>query len=299
MSLQHAIATANGKGGVGKTSITANVAGIAALSGWTVLAVDLDPQGNLGNDLGYLADGRSDGGVGLLQAVVGGFAPPVLRGVRPNLDVIPGGEATEELEAVLTTRQQRSRNAPLALMEAIDRVAGAYQLVLVDCPPSSGVLLEAALSAVRYLLIPTRCDSGSLDGLAKVARRFAEVRAGSNPSLELLGVVLFDFGARDRVTLARARERLEADLADAAPVFQSFIRNSRMAPSDMRELGLLAYEYEETAARAPRWFDDPSARRFSRSAPGLAEDYQRLTAELLARFVGRRSADLAPVAAAS
>jgi chromosome partitioning protein len=291
MALPNVVAVANGKGGVGKTSVAANVAGTAALSGWRVLAVDLDAQGNLGNDLGYNDDGRSDRGKGLLQAVVAGTAPTVLRDVRPGLDVIAGGEATEELEAVLTTRQQRDGAAVRALAEALGRV-GEYQLVLIDCPPSSGVLLDAALMAARFLVIPTRGDSGSLDGLAKVARRFAQVRGAGNPTIELLGVVLFDFGKNDRAVVGRVRHRLAEDLAGAAPVFDTFIRNSRMAPGDMRELGVLAYEYETAATQAPRWFQDPTARRFSRSATGLAEDYQTLTQEILTAFTARRAAEL-------
>jgi cellulose biosynthesis protein BcsQ len=294
MAVRNVVAVANGKGGVGKTSVTANVAGTAALSGWRVLAVDLDPQGNLGNDLGYNTAGTSDRGRGLLQAVIGGGVPAVLSDVRPGLDVVAGGEATEELEAVLTTRQQRDRSAVGALAEVLGRMEG-YQLVMVDCPPSSGVLLEAALMAARFLVIPTRGDSGSLDGLVKVARRFAAVRGGGNPLIELLGVVLFDFGNKDTAVTARVRERLTVDLAGAAPVFEAFIRNSRMAPGDMRDLGLLAHEYEGAATQAPRWFEDRTARRYSRSAGGLAEDYQRLTTEILAAFTAR-TAMLAGVA---
>jgi len=291
MALPNVVAVANGKGGVGKTSVTANVAGIAALSGWRVLAVDLDAQGNLGNDLGYNDDGRSDRGRGLLQAVVGGTGPAVLRDVRPGLDVIAGGEATEELEAILTTRQQRDQAAVQSLADVLGRVDD-YQLVLIDCPPSSGVLLDAALMAARFLVIPTRGDSGSLDGLVKVARRFAQVRSAGNPSIELLGVVLFDFGKNDSAVVRRVRERLTADLDGAAPVFDTFIRNSRMGPGDMRELGVLAYEYETAATQAPRWFEDRSARRYSRSANGLAEDYQALTNEILTAFTTRRAAEL-------
>ena len=68
------------------------------------------------------------------------------------------------------------------------------------------------------------------------------------------------------------RDRLSEDLAGAAPVFETFLRNSRMAPGDMREFGVLAYQYETAATQAPRWFQDPTARRYSRSASGLAED---------------------------
>src|SRR5437764_8878927 len=102
--LENAVAIANGKGGVGKTSITANVAGTAALSGWKVLTVDLDGQGNLGNDLGYNQRGLSDEGRGMVRAVVSGDPLEPLVGVRENLDAVPGGEAVDELVAILTTR---------------------------------------------------------------------------------------------------------------------------------------------------------------------------------------------------
>lgn len=288
--LDNAIAIANGKGGVGKTSITANVAGTAALSGWRILVVDLDPQGNLGNDLGYNQRGEGDDGRGMLRAVVSGDRLEPLRGVRENLDVISGGEAIDELVAVLTTRQHRDPHAVEAVGRALELIAPDYQLIILDCPPAGGVLLDAALAAVRFLVIPTKRDSGSLDGFVRVARRFAHVRSMRNPALELLGVVLFDFGTQDRRMLADTRAEIERDLDGVAPVFEAFIRNSRRAPGDMRDQGLLAYEYEAAAAAAAPWYKDRSAPRFSSSAAGLAEDYQRLTAEMLAAIKTRSTA---------
>ena len=267
------VAIANGKGGVGKTSITANLAGTAAAGGWRVLAVDLDPQGNLARDLGYHAD--SDQGEALAAAVEHQTAVVPMAGVRERLDVVAGGHATEDLELRLRA------SGPDQLARAITSATDPYDLVLLDCPPATGILLDAALHAARWLLIPTRGDAASLDGLARVARRFATVRDEANPDLELLGVILFNFGIKDTATVAAARAQIAADLAGAAPVLTSFIRNSRKAPDDMRELGLIACEYEETAATAPRWFIDRTARRYSRSAGGLAEDYQALTDEIL------------------
>ena len=285
--LQNAVAIANGKGGVGKTSITANVAGTAALSGWSVLAVDLDPQGNLGNDLGYNARKESDDGQGMLNAVLSGEPLEPLVGVREHLDVVPGGEALDELVVALTAGQS-GLLATRTVLTALAPIAHRYQLILIDCPPAAGVLLDAAMAAVRFLVIPTRRDSASLDGFVRVARRFADVRAGPNPALELLGVVLFDFGSSDRRMLAETRVELERDLDGAARVFQAFIRNSRRAPGDMRDRGMLAYEYEEAAANATPWYKDRNAPRFSPSAAALAEDYQRLTAEMLSEISERR-----------
>jgi cellulose biosynthesis protein BcsQ len=210
--------------------------------------------------------------------------------VRENLDAIPGGEAVDELVAILTTRQNRDPDAVGAVAAAIAPIAHRYQLILLDCPPAGGVLLDAALTAARFLVIPTKRDSGSLDGFVRVARRFGHVRAGTNPSLELLGVVLFDFGTKDRRMLADTRAELERDLDGVAPVFDTFVRNSRRAPGDMRDQGLLAYEYERAAQTATPWYKDRAGPRFSSSATGLAEDYQRLTEEMLTAITGRRTA---------
>src|SRR5206468_10346854 len=89
------VMVSNGKGGVLKTSLTANVAGLSAASGWRVLAVDLDPQGNLASDLGMLD--ASDGGEGLLRAVAEQAPLEPLRDVRPGLDLVAGGPRTAEL----------------------------------------------------------------------------------------------------------------------------------------------------------------------------------------------------------
>ena len=89
------VMVSNGKGGVLKTSLAANLSGLAATSGWRVLAVDLDPQGNLATDLGVLD--RSDGGEALLRAVAEGSALAPLKDVRPGLDLVAGGPRTGEL----------------------------------------------------------------------------------------------------------------------------------------------------------------------------------------------------------
>jgi len=290
--LQQAIAVASGKGGVGKTSVAANVAGAAALAGWRVLLVDLDPQGNVGDDLGYRA--RSDGGEGLHDAVLkrGRLGLEPLRNVRPGLDVVPAGEFTEDLATLLSARRNKAAGneaaqAELLLLgQVLGGVAGEYHLVVLDTPPAGGVLLDAALAVVRWLLIPTRRDAGSIQGLVRVARRFAEMRDTVNPELEVLGVVLFDFGAGHRRMVSDVRASLSASLGETAPVLKAFVRSAPRASGDMRNAGQLAYEYEAARARAMRseegprpW--EPGAVPFGANAPGLAEDYTRLTEEIL------------------
>src|SRR5204862_7551815 len=118
----------NGKGGTLKTSITANLAGLVAEGDMRVLAVDLDPQGNLAEDLGYGDDERADEGLGLLEAVMAGRPLAPVRDVRPNLDVVPGGEHLTELAVMLQSRRQRDPSGVTALARSMAGVAGEYDL---------------------------------------------------------------------------------------------------------------------------------------------------------------------------
>ena len=295
-SITNTITFANGKGGVGKTSVTANVAGIAALSGWRVLTIDLDPQGNLGNDLGYLQSGESDQGAGMMAAIRDGKKLKPLRDVRPGLHAVPGGDHMDGLMTVLAPRLIDETAPATAIADVVATLADSYDLVLIDCPPAGGVLLEAILIATRFLVIPTKRDLGSLHGLVRVARSFASVRSAENPDLDVLGVALFDFARQDTRILADTRERLVRNLAGAAPVFETVVRNARKASTDMRRDGLLAFEYEEAASAAlrrrvtERVWEQPyqaSSNGYSKTASGLAEDYQSLTKEILAAFAER------------
>ncbi len=286
----NSIAVVNGKGGVGKTSITANLAGSAALSGWKVLAIDLDSQANLGRDLGYLQAARTDEGAGLLAAVVKGARLEPLANERPNLDVVPAGEVTDDLVRYL---QEQGRVGLGSLDAALAGVAHEYDLVVLDCPPQAGAIQDAALVAAHYLIIPTSFDAGSIDGLSRVASRFQDICVSENPALELLGVVLFGFGVRDKRIVAEVRTQLEAALGGSAPVLETVIRHVRRAAYDMRERGVLAYEYEASAASAPRWYqalrEGTAPPTFSSGAGGLAGDYYQLTREVLRLFAERQA----------
>lgn len=280
------VAVGNAKGGVGKTSIVANIAGIAALAGWEVLAIDLDPQGNLATDLGYTEHPDNDRGRSIATGVRTGSPLKVIEQVRSGLDVVPGGG---EFSSVLALLEQ----SPGIITRLLDPVADNYDLVLIDCPPAGGPIVDAALIASKWLVVPVRADAASLDGLQMIARRFAPIRRSLNPDLELLGIVLFDFARNATAIQAHVRELLEADLEGAAPILPGPIRRSERSAFDMRQAGLLAHEYEERvreAERVPlsdriaasRAGDPPQ--RYSTAAPGLASDYLHLANAVLARI---------------
>ena len=296
--MRRVVAIANGKGGVGKTSLTAGLAGLIAAAGYRVLTVDADPQGNLRRDLGYdSTDGQS-----LASAIQSGTRLEPLRDVRPNLDCIPGGAALYDLPATHVSRATRGESLA-GLRSALrdirpDAPAHAdYDLILVDTPPGEPVLQDLVFSAADYLIIPTRSDDASLDGLVAVAHRFAAART-ANPSLMLLGVLLF--GVRSGSTRLRdsVREALEDTLEGAAPVFDSSIRYLESAAVDMRRHGLLPHELEEgqvkeRSARLKRLRNGSKANSaqdlLSRDASGLAGDYAALAREVLQAIAAAES----------
>lgn len=302
--LQQAISVINGKGGTGKTSIVANLAGLYAAADYRVLAVDLDPQGNLGRDLGYVD--VSDAGQSLFSAVMTPGATPLvpLRDVRPGLDVICGGEYIEDLSSALAARNQRGKETTRAVRDQLAPLAGDYDLILLDCPPGNRPLQQQALAVAHYALIPTRSDDASLDGLVRVAELFAAARETTNPGIELLGVVLFGIGSRARRIAESARSAVIRDLGDPTLVFDTEIRHVEGPAQDCRRLGRLVHEIEAELPDAQRarfaWLrarrgqgsgrhrPDPesvaAAANLAASAPHLAGDYQRLAEELLVRL---------------
>lgn len=287
MGLARVVVVAQGKGGVGKTSLTANVAGLAALAGHKVLAVDLDQQGNLARDLGYdTGDGEQ-----LLQAFVAGSPVPVLSDVRPGLDVVPGGPAVGDLLGIAFARAGRGgKDLTDVLRTSLEPVVGKYDLILVDTPPGERLLVEAALSIASYVVVPTRSDDASLDGLERVAERCVAARQ-RNPQLALLGVCLFGVGSRSRRLADGVREAIAEVLGGTAPVFNAQVRHLESAAVDARRQGLLVHELEAAAAtarksrlaalRAKRRPDDDL---LTRDATGLAEDYAALAREIVTRI---------------
>jgi len=295
--IPNVVLVANGKGGVYKTSLVANLAVLAARGGWRVLAVDLDPQGNLARDLGYME--QSDGGAELLAAVTQGRPPVPMPDVRPNLDVLAGGPATDDLVGLLASKALRDDEEAVRLLDThLAPLAGAYHLVLFDAGPSQTWLHKAAMTAARFVVIPTHLDDASIDGLGRVFRLFRSVRTTSNPDLEVLGVAITGVQTQATVLLRDVRAQLEELLGDRVTLFSQPIRYAQRAAVDCRARGVVACEYESEARRAPQWF---TAMRRGETPPrfgavgGLADDYQRLVDEILAAF-GTRSA-ASPLAA--
>ena len=257
------VAVANAKGGVGKTSIVANLAGIAAGQGRRVLTIDLDPQGNLATDFG--CKDRSDAGRSLADLLSGRGRVEVVRQVRTNLDIWPGGP---ELSAIVPGALIPMADDPLA--EAIAACAHEYDIVFIDCPPTLGPLVDAGLSAAELLIVPIRADHASLDGLNLIGDRIRTVRE-RNSALELMGVVLFDVSRNATALVRDVADALNRDLAGLEPRPLPAIRRSERSAFEMRKDGHLAHEHAVSASEG-----SPSA--------NLAADYAALADTVLARI---------------
>ncbi|MFJ6028733.1 ParA family protein [Pseudarthrobacter sp. NPDC092424] len=294
-ALSRVIAVINGKGGVFKTSLVANVGGLLAEAGSRVLLVDLDPQGNLAEDLGY--SDQADGGRSLAAALCFGAEPTLLSSMRPNLDVIAGGPELDDAAAFLGAKAQKDRDAAhLALAKMLAGIAGEYDLVLLDCPPGNEPLQAAAVAAARYALVPLKTDMSSRKGVAAVAARMDSV-VGLNPSLDLLGVVLVGTGTNAKQVHKVTRDHLIADFGTDQVLFPMSIRHAEATAQACRERGLLAHELERELNKAPKWWEirrgeAKATNAGPKSASSVAEDLHAVAMEVTRRIAATESQEV-------
>jgi chromosome partitioning protein len=197
------IAIINQKGGVGKTTTTINLAAALAEKGQRILVVDLDPQANASSVLG----GKAETDAGLYAALVGGQpVGELLRASRfENLFILPAGLdlAGAEVEVARMDGhlfQLRQTLAPL-------REAGLFDFILLDCPPSLGLLMSNALVAADELLIPIQCEYYALEGLGLLMTVADQIRtAGANAELAISGMLMTMFDARTNLNSAVVRD---------------------------------------------------------------------------------------------
>lgn len=290
------ILVGNHKGGVGKTSLTANLGGLYAAAGWEVLLVDLDPQGNLATHLGV--DGKGDDGDNLARAVLEGRALSPVRAVRDGLDLVPAGSAWRRAVPHLADLENRPRRAR-GVDGALGAIAHHYDLVLLDCPPGDEQIQRAGLLAAHYVLLPTTIDPSSLGALASTVAQAVDLKlSGRNPWLEALGVVVFGAPSRSSAVIDQARADLAGLLGDAVPVFDAIVRDVRVSATKAQRAGLLVHEAEKEAGEQRPWWQilrEPAAGRPSsatrldpRALSGLAGDYLALARSVQDEYLARQ-----------
>lgn len=281
------ILVTNGKGGVGKTTLAANLAGLSARS-WRTLLVDLDPQNNLSEDLGLERSALDDGNGLLASVLVDGSKPVVVSEVRPNLDFIASGSKTQTLRDLF--KVDRSYEDLIRLRNALAVVANDYDLIIVDTPPATDRLVEAAFIAAHFIVLPTKGDKASVRGLVPTAEIFSRMhRENLNPHIKVLGICRFGINPAHSRRVASADNRI-SDILAGIPinVFNTGIREANLASEACRDKGALVHEYAIAAEEAPAFWEalqeGTMPPRFASNAGLLAMDYLNLWSEVKERY---------------
>lgn len=238
------ICIANQKGGVGKTTTTVNLAASLAHLNKRVLIVDLDPQGNASSGLGIKRHENHENNV--YQVLIG---EKTIQEATQNtqteaLKIIPANPDLVGAEIELVDMAHREYR----LKEAISKVAHLYDFVLIDCPPSLGLLTVNALSAANTFLVPLQCEYYALEGLSQLLNTAGLIKKSLNPSLRIEGIVLTMFDQRNNLSHQVVSE-IRTHFGDK--VFESVIpRNVRLSEAPSHGQTILEYDQRSPGAKA-------------------------------------------------
>lgn len=241
--MKRVIAVLNQKGGVGKTTTTINVAAYLAKAGKKVLLVDLDPQGNATSGLGI--DKLSLEGTTYSALVEGAaFDSVAMLTSIDNLTLIPTNANLAGTEVQLALAENRETR----LRELLQLAGHDFDIVLIDCPPSLGLLTVNALVAATDVLIPVQTEYYAMEGLGQLIQVIQRVQQGLNPTLQILGVVMTMYDSR---TTLSEQVKMEIVRVFGDLVFKAVIpRNVRLAEAPSHGKPVMYYDKWSKGARA-------------------------------------------------
>jgi len=256
------VAIANQKGGVGKTTTAINLATALAAIGWKVLLIDLDPQGNASTGLGVPQSRRERSSYDVLIGSAS-VQDSIVATRVPRLDLLPATMDLSGAEVELVALGDRAHR----LEKALDAAPPArWDICLIDCPPSLGLLTVNGLVAARHLLVPLQTEFFALEGLSQLLQTVERIRQAFNPQLSILGIALTMYDRRNRLS-QQVSDDVRACLGPL--VFDTIVpRNVRLSEAPSHGLPALIYDLK---------------------CPG-SEAYVRLARELLARLPRRAEA---------
>jgi chromosome partitioning protein len=245
--MAHVVAVANQKGGVGKTTTTINLAASLALADRRVLLVDVDPQSNLTSGVGQR--GKASAAGTIYQALT---TPSPALDCRKfivstavdRMQLVPADRNLTGAEIELVTLDRREERLRMLL----NTVRDEYDYILIDCPPSLGLLTLNALVAANAVLIPLHCEYFALEGLADLVGTMRRVRAAFNPSLDIEGVLLTMFDERTNLG-----QQVASDVRQffKEKVFRTVIpRNVRLGEAPSHGMPVILYDVKSRGAEA-------------------------------------------------
>ena len=239
-----AIAIFNQKGGVGKTTTNINLAACLAIKGKKVLVLDIDPQGNTTSGLGISKRGLENTMYEVL--ITDSYDPKnaVRHTVVEGLDIIPASVELAGAEVEMVQLEGREKR----LKRALDTIRDGYDYIVIDCPPSLGLLTINSLTAVDSVLIPIQCEFYALEGVSQLMSTIELVRKSMNKNLEIQGVILSMFDGRTNLSIQVVEE---VKRYFKQKVYTTVIpRNVRLAEAPSYGLPIMEYDPRSNGARA-------------------------------------------------
>jgi len=237
------LAIANQKGGVGKTTTAINLGTALGVAGRKVLIVDFDPQGNASTGFGIERADRHLTSYDVLLRETR-FDEAILSTDIPNVDLVP---ATVDLSAAEVELVQHERRT-YRLRDAFGTLTRAYDHVLIDCPPSLGLLTVNALAAAHAVMVPLQCEFFALEGLSLLLRTVERVRKSFNPMLQMHGVVLTMYDRRNNLSEQVATD-VRSFMGDR--VYDTIIpRNVRVSEAPSHGKPVLVYDLKCVGSEA-------------------------------------------------